>query len=297
MAAAALDLGRHNSMTAAGRDAFHDKARKGRGKDLDGRIILGLCATVLLLAGGAGVWALFTGGLRAPEADTNTAVARGAEAPATDALTNMRSRGQETLRRFFAAATPEEKSQWVIDGERLLPAMKEYYGQDGVDSPGGAAAFAFGSVSEKDDPATGAMAMSSDSGALNGSPLVIYLKDDGTRARLDWEAYTQDLNGLLTAFLREPRTGAAVFSVGLSRTHLFEDGLNKDAPGAELWLSGGRSTGIKAVAQAGTPAAAALTDLMWNSRQRAVARLEWLQTQGGKPVVCLRDIIQWGRAD
>lgn len=297
MAVSAMDLSRHNKMSVAGREAFYEKERHVRRNSLDGRIILSICAVIFLAAAGGGVWVLLRGGAAVPAPADLTGAGSAADAPAAgDALGQMRQRGRECLAAFFSAASTEEKSQWVLDAERVLPAMREYYAKGGVDSSGGAAAFANMRADKPDDPSTGAMIMRHPAGCLDGSPLFLYFKDDGTRARFDWEGYEQELNGRLVAFLTPRPTGGGVYRVGLSRAHLFEPG-QTDSQGAEIWLPGGRKMDVRAVAAPGSAPAQALSELQWNYRQRAVARLEWEADSSGKPVLHLREILHWDFAD
>lgn len=258
--------------------------RRNQRRSKRSKIIDGLLRTILLTTAGAAV----AGGLYwALKVRENRIAAQRMAALPRAVDTSGATAGPRVLammKDFLAAPDAEAKSAFVLDPDRVLPAMKAAYGAGGLEESG----ITFG---VPQPVGGGVLALPI---KVPGPPEVllhVLVRDLPAGPRLDWETYEQELNQRFLRFIEKPGSPGGDFRVILERSHPFE-GARPGVEAVRIATPGG-SLYNRPVTLGSGAAAPVTAGLPWDKRRRALVRLEWDSGEGKVPAVVVRELVRW----
>jgi hypothetical protein len=207
---------------------------------------------------------------------------------ATSSAELIREEARRGLSAFLAASTPEQRAECVVDGERLLPLMEAYYAGREVD-PLAAGDFQPASWSfNTESPDRTALELPR--GRSLPAVMACMKKAGSGRWLVDWEIWTQSLDGRFREFLTRPSEGASTLRVRLTAASVSQEQV-------KLEVSDPFTTGSSLALETPRADLVALfsADLPEGTTRTATVQLVWLNDSlSGTLRPVLRRHICWG---
>ncbi len=207
---------------------------------------------------------------------------------------------REALQRFVEAPA-DRKARYVLDAERVGPALAAYYARGDRDD--GVLVGPLTALPLPDqDVRRGIVCFVA---RLDDLPLLAPLKREETEEglppvyRLDWETYVQEKEGTLRRFIfskgEDPAWREGVFRVALSRSHLFNE---QDTRLNRLGLRLATPSGVVfeprlAIASIDPLYKRLQNEIAWNQASLATVRLVWVAKPDVPPTLELKDFFCW----
>jgi hypothetical protein len=153
-------------------------------------------------------------------------------------MEQARVEARRTLVSFLSATTVEQRAQWVIGGQEALPLMQAYYAGREVET---LAAEGFQPVSwDFSQEAPDRVAFELARGRSLSTAVACLKKDGSGRWLMDWEIWTQSLDGRFRDFIARPAEGEHTLRVRLTSLAGSEEGVKLEV--ADPFNAGNRLT-------------------------------------------------------
>lgn len=138
-----------------------------------------------------------------------------ADETVTDAAAAARETARKSLAAFLAAPTPEARAAIVINGDKLLPLMQAWYAARDTDTLSAADFRAPAWTLADSPPHLTALELP----RLRGLPPVVacFKRSSAGEWLLDWEIWTQSLDGEFRNFIHKPAEGEHTLRARLTR--------------------------------------------------------------------------------
>ena len=194
------------------------------------------------------------------------------------------------LEKFLEAETVNEKSRYILNAEKLLPRIIEYYQK--YPEP---LAYSFLPIDQNE------VTSNKESNfrifdivtKTQSLPFPVFLENTNKGWKVNWESFVQYNTNSLGQFLEQPQSGEKEFYVKIERSHYF---------GSEIPKLGSKicfkidpivsSEGYVFAERASPVAEYNEQELEWGEIYFPIVRLEWINSEQGQPYVRIIEFIQ-----
>jgi hypothetical protein len=199
--------------------------------------------------------------------------------PKLDGVPENAMPAAEALQKFLAASGLEERMRYTLAPESMRNYMERYYAANSA-GPVHVDTIAFVRLDPKPQIGSGAHAVFGLESRQWQFPVPVMLEESKDGFRVDWLSFVEFKDRLLERFFHEYTQGPALFHVGLTRTHYFEDGVpNADQKDA-FTVTSAPTNPFSATIFVDKKSALGqeLKDkIPWGTQVWAIAELEWLK--------------------